>query len=344
MSLISTEMDSDPSSPLSGKKNSTIFVRNVTGNTIEHQASLSESVANFKLQVGKAMGLLDASQVQLCFGDLDLTTGTLASNGVYDGARLNMTVSMKSGPIRFGNVRGQMSEDSVRQIVEGISSMFPAGLDQPISVELDPTRQKLIVSFGSKPAGDVESPSFTEPQVVAPVPMDESDYDSLSQEEKEQRRAVYQQIADRMREEARATKQRTCEQKRTASKLEELQARMRRKKAAQERACYSTSTKLPSGAAPAAPAALPPRAQPRFGGMRQGFLNSGNSKLQSGATASVAAPSAPSLSAPAPSAAGSAAAHPAPSRSAESPAQAPHTFGGLRRGFLNSSNARASGR
>jgi len=180
---------------------------------------------------------------------------------------------------------GQVTEEVVKEFIGSLSSMLPADAGQPISMEYDAVNQKLILSFNAKPADGMrqQSPSPNGPwqqQLSGPMPapptMNEADFESLSEQQKEQRRHMYQQIADRMRDEAKATQQRTCEQKRTTSKLAELQARMRRRKIAQERACFLTSTMLPSGAPAPAPASAPPKPpQPTstFGGLRRGFLN-----------------------------------------------------------------------
>ena len=92
-------MDSDPANPTDEKRSSTVLVRNVTGQTEEHRVDLNEGIADFKLRIGRKIGIVDAAQIKLCFGNVDLSSGTLASNGVYDGAALHLTVSMKSGPV-----------------------------------------------------------------------------------------------------------------------------------------------------------------------------------------------------------------------------------------------------
>lgn len=173
---------------------------------------------------------------------------------------------------------GQVTEEAFKEFIGSLSSILPAEAGQPISMEYDAVNQKLILSFHRKPTDGVQDSSPTGPwQQQSPPTMDAADDESLSEQQKEQRRQMYQQIADRMRDEAKAAQQRTCEQKRTTSKLAELQARMRRRKIAQERACFLTSTMLPSGAP--APAPAPPKARPQptstFAGLRRGFLNLG---------------------------------------------------------------------
>jgi hypothetical protein len=321
----------------------TITAHVFTGSTVDVSVPLTASVDEFKRVLAAKLNISsdNIDSFQVVHRGMVVERGTLPSHGIQAGSRVDISPRLRTGRLA-PSPADQMA--ALKSLLGNIAaSALPDGVSEPVSITIPMGSQTITVRI--EPADGRSAPASAQPESPASpdlpscfqslfasdngkaapmVPAQNSSSSSSSSssndngdeaeselpaEELERRRLLMQAAIDQAREQAAAERRRTADNKRTASKLEELQAKMRAKRQQRERACYTTKTALASGdPAPAPAPALPKaKAKPTFAGLRRGFL--------------------PLPPAPTPAtAADSAAAAPVPTKAS--------TFGGLKKGFL----------
>jgi len=349
---------------------STVRVHMLTGRVLEVSVDLEEEdVASLKDKLASQVGLADRTSLQLTFGAAVLERGLLASYGIENGSRLDMTLRLKSG---LKMAASASSTSAMESLARDIAHMLPpGGLTQPLELTFQHQGQTVTVtispsdaqSAASSPSSASPSSSRTFPssssststpssakettkesllfqlqqlQMAQAMEVDDDDFDSNDKkdaaEEQRRRFLIMQKLADLSREEQRQEKQRGGEHKRVASKIQDLQERLRAKRANRTKALHATTTVLPSGQPAVAPAPAPAPAtattsasQPKgFAGLRRGFLFASKPKSTAAPTAAPATPPASSSSSSSSS----------PDATKEQDGKSKTTFGGLQPGFL----------
>lgn len=315
-------------SPKADSSALTLSIHVQTGQVFDVTIPPEASVLELKQAISEKLSSTntDTDAFHVIHRGVVLETGTLTSHGVQHGSRIDITPRLRTGRMapnpaeQMASIKKLLTDLAAANIPENldqpITLSFPLG-DQTVTVKIEPSgaqpdQQREGQHSGSQSPEMMMSPNtanmFASFQQLSAGGSADSEED-LPAEELERRRLVMQAAVDRARDEAAANKRRTTDNKRTSSKLEELQAKMRAKRAHRERAAHVTHTALPTGAP--APAPAPPKPAPAFAGLRRGFL-------------SLPTP-APASPTPAPAPA------PAPGSSA---ASSKSSFGGMKKGFL----------
>lgn len=295
-----------------------VIIRTIAGQEFTVEANLEDSVADLRRKIASKLGSEETS-FTLSLGAKEITSGTLESLNVYDGARIDLSPKIKTGLARSQ----RQVNLGLDQVLQDISSMIPPeGLTNPLTLSVQ--HEGHTISFTIHPKDSAPKNAAEEPrdegaviasQIAALVAKNEEE---LSEEDQEKYRELRQKLADKSQQDAREEKVRSRENKRMASKMEELQARMRAKKAHLQKACHSAATMLANGSPAPAPA---PIEKKKFAGMQKGFLMkaSASSSAPPSASASLAANDTPT---------------PMSVQSESSHQSNAGSFGGLRKGFL----------
>eukprot|EP00047_Mylnosiga_fluctuans_P015037 m.42971 g.42971 ORF g.42971 m.42971 type:complete len:443 (-) comp5752_c0_seq3:175-1503(-) len=284
--MASTLAPMDTSEAVASKALCSLRIRTLAGQEFPLSADLTEDVDALKAKIASTLGS-HASSFNLILGSKLIESGTLASAGVYDGARIDVSPHLQAGRVRSA-IPASPADLSLETALHNIAALIPpAGLDGPISMEFTHDGNAITLTLGPAHPESADNnletssekhnshnahllPADSAQKLAALAPKIQDDDTDVTEAEREQYRALMQRMADRAREQAREDRQRANENKRVSSKMESLQARMRAKRAHTEAALRKTDTVLANGRpVPPAPAPVAPRS---FGGLSKGFL------------------------------------------------------------------------
>ena len=198
----------------------------------------------------------------------------------------------------------------MKSLLHSLNHLLPANLDQPIQVSFEHQGKKVSLTvtpdqiktataeapmrpteIPENGPSDMETTESLLRQLALAEQIDDDNENGKTEEVQLRRRMLMQRLADRAREETKQERLRAGENKRVASKMQDLQERMRIKRANLSKACHATTTMLPSGLP--APIQTVGSEKKSFAGLRPGFLARSSAILSPTSKATIVAATTP---------------------------------------------------